>query len=221
MKAIILSPYMANVNPLVREYQFKVMNAICAEYTFKQVLTDKPHGKTCDMLLNTCIKKGYDVALIMDIDAIPLSNYAIEHTLYQANKGKLVGNVQRSNHIKNDQHVFVAPSFIGINLQSWDILGRPSFVETERGDVGEEFTYAWEERGWPMIMYMPKHYEQSPKECESWALKDGMPHYGIGTTFEHIGTEMSYHAFQIIHNKSLENFINKCNSIINAPQKAN
>lgn len=214
MNAIVLSPYMTNVNPLVKQSQFKVMSRLCVEVPFVQILTNKRHGDTCNHLLNSCIKKGYDVVLLLDIDCIPLSTNAIMQTLYFANKGILAGNIQRSNHIENGKHLFVAPSFMGINLKIWDSIGRPSFVETKRGDVGEEVTYAWQEKGHKTIMYMPRHYESSPLECKSWALGDGMPSYGIGTTFANAGIDMSYHAFQIIHGKSLDQFLNRCDTLL-------
>jgi hypothetical protein len=214
MKPIVLSPYMANVNPAVKDAQLRVMNKLCTEIPFVQVLTNRPHGKTLDGLLHTSIGKGYDTVMFMDIDAIPLSSYAIEHTLIKAHKGTLIGNIQRSNHINNNQHLFVAPSFMAINLDLWIKAGRPSFSETARGDVAEEVTYAWQDKGWNTQMYMPLRYEASPVECPSWALADGMPHYGLGTTFGIGNTAMSYHAFQIRMGGMVERFLSKCDSVL-------
>ncbi len=214
MKPIILSPYMANVNPAVKQAQFRVMNKLCTQIPFHQILTAKPHGETLDYLCRSCMQKGYDTIMFMDIDAIPLSEHAIEYTLYQASRGTLIGNIQRSNHIQNDQHVFVAPSFMAMSLNYWTWAGQPSFSETQRGDVAEEVTYAWESKGWPMRMYMPYYFEESPAECFSWALKDGMPHYGLGTTFELSGNLISYHAFQIRMGGMVERFLSKCDSIL-------
>jgi hypothetical protein len=214
MKPIILSPYMANLNPAVKDAQLRVMNKLCTEIPFVQVLTNRPHGKTIDGLLHTCMGKGYDTVMFMDIDAIPLSTYSIEYTLNRAYRGILIGNIQRTNHIQNDQHVFVAPSYMAISIDKWVQAGRPSFAETERGDVAEEVTYCWEERGWRCEMYMPFHYEQRPLECESWALKDGMPVYGLGTSFSMGERPMSYHAFQIRIGQMVERFLSKCDEVI-------
>ena len=214
MKPIILSPYMANVNPAVKDAQFRVMNRLCTEIPFHQILTTKPHGETLTNLARSCMQKGYDVVMFIDIDAVPLSTTAIEHTNNRAYRGHLIGNIQRSNHIQNDQHLFVAPSFMAMSLNYWTWAGQPSFTETERGDVGEELTYAWEAKGWPTQMYMPTGYEASPAECKSWALADGMPHFGLGTTFALGNIPMSYHAFQIRMGGMVERFLNKCEQII-------
>jgi hypothetical protein len=213
MKPIILSPYMGNISPAIVEAQRKVVYKLGCDIEFKQVLTNKPHGATCDWMLSHALNVGYDVALLMDIDAIPLSLQAIEMTLLHASKGKLVGNIQRSNHIENNQHVFVAPSFMGINLHEWNAIGRPSFAETERGDVAEEVTYAYEAHGKPIIYYMPLRYDFPPIEAPFWKLRDGMPVYGCGTTFG-IGTiEMSYHMFQIRTHKHIESFLDRCEAV--------
>jgi hypothetical protein len=158
--------------------------------------------------------KGYDTVMFMDIDAIPLSSYAIEYTLQKAHRGHLIGNIQRSNHIQNDQHVFVAPSFMAMQLNYWAWAGQPSFSETARGDVAEEVTYAWEEKGWPMQMFMPTGFEQAPLEAPHWNLKDGMRVYGCGTTFALGQTDISYHAFQIRTGNMVERFLTKCEQII-------
>ena len=214
MKPIILSPYMANVNPAVKDAQLKVMNKLCIEIPFHQILTTKPHGETLTNLARSCMQKGYDVVMFMDIDAVPLSTTAIEHTINRAYRGTLIGNIQRSNHIENDQHVFVAPSFMAMSLNYWTWAGQPSFTETQRGDVGEELTYAWDAKNFPTQMYMPIGYEASPAECKSWALADGMPHFGLGTTFVLGNIPMSYHAFQIRMGGMVERFLSKCDKII-------
>lgn len=214
MNPIILSPYMANVNPAVKEAQFRVMNKLCTEIPFFQVLTTKPHGETLTNLARTCMQKGYDTIMFMDIDAIPLSTHAIEYTLNKAHRGHLVGNIQRSNHIENNQHLFIAPSFMAMSLNYWTWAGQPRFTETHRGDVGEEVTYGWDDKNYPKQMYMPIGFEASPIECESWALADGMPHFGLGTTFGLNGIPMSYHAFQIRMGGMVERFLNKCDSIL-------
>jgi hypothetical protein len=214
MKPIILSPYMANVNPAVKQAQLRVMNKLCTEIPFHQVLTTKRHGETLDNLARSCIAKGYDTVMFMDIDAIPLSSYAIEYTLQKAHRGHLIGNIQRSNHIQNDQHLFVAPSFMAMQLNYWTWAGQPSFSETHRGDVAEEVTYAWEFKGWPMQMFMPTGFEQAPLEVPHWNLKDGMPPFGCGTTFALGMTDISYHAFQIRTGNMVERFLSKCEQII-------
>ena len=223
MKPIILSPYMANIDQRVVKAQADTLAAIAPNMPILQVRTDSSHGDTVDYMLRKCIQSGYDTALLLDIDAVPYDLHAIEYTLRQAHKGILIGNVQRSNHIDNDQHLFVAPSFMGISLYHYGLVDMPSFVETKRGDVAEEVTYAWEQNNLLTEFYMPLQYENPPAECPFWKLRDDMPVYGCGTTFgtyTNIGTRsMSYHAFQIRMGRNVENFLAKCASIIKAQKK--
>ena len=41
------------------------------------------------------VEQKYDTVLLLDVDCIPLNSYALEYTFEQAEKGKLIGNVQR------------------------------------------------------------------------------------------------------------------------------
>lgn len=214
MKPIAISPYMANIDYRIVNAQRKVMELVAPDLMFAQVRTDKPHGETIDTILFDAYVSGYDTALLMDIDAIPLNPQAVDYTLHRANMGNLIGNAQRSNHINNDKHLFVAPSFMGIRLQDWVNFGKPSFSETHRGDVAEEVTYAAQANGYPIQMYMPLGYDAKPAECDSWKLGDGMPVYGCCTTFGVQEFPVSYHAFQIRYQRNIDLFLAKCEHVI-------
>ncbi|HSG61740.1 MAG TPA: hypothetical protein VLA24_09945 [Pseudomonadales bacterium] len=216
MKPIAISPYMANIDQRIVDAQRMVMDTLAPDLMFVQALTDKPHGVTVDKLLWDAYKAGYDTALLMDIDAIPLNPQAVDYTLYRASIGNIIGNAQRSNHINNDQHLFVAPSFMGIRLQDWVNCGKPSFAETARGDVAEEVTYAAEAKGYPIQMYLPIRFDAKPAECDSWKLRDGMPVYGCCTTFGIQEFPVSYHAFQIRYQRNVDLFLAKCEEVIQA-----
>jgi hypothetical protein len=156
-----------------------------------------------------------DCLLILDIDSIPLSREAVDLTFDMAYNGNLIGNIQRSNHIENGKHVYVAPSFFCISKSTYKELGRPGFEPNDEGDVAEQFTYNAEKLGIPYIFYMPRHSDSGygPND-DFWPLADDMPKYGIGTTFEFQGIDMSYHLFEShtgIYNKL---FYKKCHEII-------
>jgi hypothetical protein len=166
----------------------------------------------------------HDVILILDIDCIPLNENSIDYYLEQAAAGKLIGNIQRSNHIENDQHVFAAPSAVAISKETYVKIGRPPAQETPRSDVAEEYTWAAEANNVPVELVMPLSYAKAPHKYgwekdqnPWWALKDGMPVYGIGTTFgnEQFG-EMYYHNFQIGHPGNQEMFWERCEKALNA-----
>ncbi len=135
--------------------------------------------------------------------------------MQQANEGHLVGNIQRTNHLKNGQHTFVAPSAMAISTSTFLTIGKPSAIETYRSDVGEEYTWLCEKKGIKVIKYMPLKFEAGPAESpEGWALADGMPKYGLGTTFGVDQTETFWHNFQVRLAGQPERFIRKCNELL-------
>ena len=165
----------------------------------------------------------HDVVLILDIDCIPLSDKSIDYYLEQAAAGKIIGNIQRSNHIQNEQHVFAAPSAVALSRETYIKIGKPAALETQRSDVAEEYTWAAEVANVPVELIMPLSFDKAPHKYgweddqrPFWALKDGMPVYGIGTTF---GTEehgpLYYHNFQIGHEGNQEMFWARCEKALN------
>lgn len=165
----------------------------------------------------------HDVVLFLDIDCIPLGVEAIDYYLEEAAAGKLIGNVQRSNHIENDEHLFVAPSALAISRETYIKIGKPLAQETKRSDVAEEYTWAAESAGVPVELIMPMFFDKAPYKYNwekdqrpFWALKEGMPTYGIGTTFgnQKLGN-LFYHNFQIFHPGNQEMFWDKCERELN------
>ena len=185
----------------------------------------KPDGEmTPDQVIDYGINKlfyddHYDTILMLDIDCIPLSTEALDYTFDQAEKGILVGNVQRSNHIENGKHIYPAPICIALTKDMFEKLGKPTFKVTNRGDIGEELCYIAEKMGIEIEMFMPGKYEEIPHwntgERKPWDLADGQPQFGIGTTFvDKNGNEMFYHLFQSRLNVFNDLFFLKCASIM-------
>lgn len=235
VNACIVTYYMDNVDRKTLEMQSKV----AARYNVNQyphyyMKGDVRHGAFMDFfwgmngvevftMTDAKIKPAldFDVVLFLDVDCIPLNERAIDVYIQKAVEGKLVGNIQRSNHIQNDQHVFAAPSCVAISRETFKKIGCPTALETERSDVAEEYTWAAEYHGVPVDLYPPLRYDRKPNECDSWALKDGMPHYGQGTTFgsEEEG-DLFYHNFQIFHPGSQERFWAKCEEVLNNKEES-
>lgn len=159
---------------------------------------------------------NYDIILMLDIDCIPLNSTAIQYVFDRAAQGVIVGNIQRSNHINNDEHVYVAPSAICISKNTFEKLGKPSFKPTIRSDIGEELCFIAEEHNVPLEMFLPSEYEKLPlNEQLPWNLRADMPKYGIGTTFVNCNNdEMFYHLFQSRFHNFNQLFYNKCISIL-------
>ncbi len=239
INACIVSFFMKNLDKRTVDIQRKVVEKYNkSKYPHYSIFTELRHGASMDMAWalngidhptfkghNVAKRFDHDVIFFLDIDAIPLNDYAIDHTIEQASKGRLIGNVQRSNHIQNDEHLFVAPSCLAVSVDTFCTIKKPSGLETKRADVAEEYTFAAEKSGIvPIDFYMPICYDSKPAECDSWALKTGMPVYGRGTTFGLLEDpneggapeqKMFWHSFQIFHPGQQENFWKKCESILN------
>jgi hypothetical protein len=202
-----------------------------------QMKIDVPHAIGIDYFwaINGCIPHTFshveiekqfdhDVVLFLDIDCIPLSESAMDYYIETAYAGSIIGNVQRTNHIQNGQHVFAAPSACAISRETFLKIGQPSAIETKRSDVSEEWTWLAEDRNIPVKLTMPTKFDRAPHKYDWetnkdpwWDLADGMPKYGLGTTFgdeEH--GDLFWHNFQIFHEGQQERFWNKCESILTA-----
>lgn len=160
--------------------------------------------------------QGYDNVLILDIDCIPLSLNAIEYVLEKASNGVLIGNVQRSHYIENNEHLFIGSSCLCLNRNVFEKLGKPKFHPTTRGDIAEELMYIAEQQGLPFEFLVPSTYETSPYGSINWSLKGDLKPYGIGTTFVRQDDliPMFYHLFESRTNLHVDKFINKCKTIL-------
>ena len=79
--------------------------------------------------------------LILDIDAFPLSKYAIKLTFVLAMLKGINGNIQRTNCIDNGDHLFIGPSYICFNTKTIKNLKEKNFwVYGFDGNGKEDFT---------------------------------------------------------------------------------
>jgi hypothetical protein len=209
------------INPEIAKHQKLVVEKFCEHIAdFHPLFYNAPNDQVypdqvIDYALNELFyNQMYDNILILDIDCIPLDQLALTRVFFQANRGTLIGNVQRSHYIQNNEHLFIGSSCMCLNKSVYESLGKPAMTPTVRGDIGEEFAYLAEERNIPIEFFLPHSYEASPYGATSWALKDNLPHYGIGTTF---GDERPrfYHLFESRTNLHIDKFISKCNSVLN------
>jgi len=229
IKAGIFSFFMSNIPQEAVVTQRKVVDKFnVSKYPFYQMHTQMRHGFTIDgtwhlngidirpeFVRKIPKKFDFDVIMFLDIDALPLNDKAIDLYVQQAYDGALVGNIQRTNHIQNGEHTFVAPSAMAISVSTFLTIGKPSAIETSRSDVAEEYTWLAEKKGIKVIKYMPLRFEGKPAESDSWALATGMPHYGRQTTFGDTGCETFWHNFQSVHPGQHEKFMSKCEELLN------
>lgn len=200
--AEVYSIYMDNVSTQVVERQKEVVAKFLPDgwkFTQYKVSTRHPDG------LQHCVdevKSG--VVIFLDIDAIPVSTRAFNYVSDYASEGRLTGAIQRANHIRNGQHLYVGPFCMAFDVDLYRKLGSPSFNETYRGDVGEELTYTWERNGHPLQFLYPSHIV-NPK----WELGGGFK-FGYGTTY----SGMFYHTFCIRCQEQEDMFVNKCKELL-------
>lgn len=218
---------MRNITADAVQHQKKVVDKFNkSNITFYQVLTDVSHGYTMTKLVEMLEKKGHDAILFLDIDCVPVNDYALDYVFKQAYAGKVIGDAQRSNHIENDQHVFAGAHNVCFSIETYNKIGRPSLEPTTRGDVAEELTFRAEESKIDVELFMPLRYEAPPIRMAwetntepFWRLADGMPNYGIGTTYGlddgEKQTDMFWHCWQnYISEAQQKRFLDKCKQLL-------
>jgi hypothetical protein len=224
MKPCIATIFMRNIDPKMVQLQQQVVQKFNkSNIPQYPILSEAPHGYTMEKLMSMLEAREHNVVMFLDVDCVPLNDNALDYFFQQAYKGILIGDAQRSNHIQNDQHVFCAPHNVTISMETYEKIGRPSFMPNYRGDVAEELTFKAREANIPIEIVMPLRYDAPPirMDWESkdappyWDLADGMPKYGIGTTFGTEGNEMFWHMYQSFHPGQNERFIKKCEELLN------
>jgi hypothetical protein len=200
--AAVISFHMGNVAPeVVRLQRVLVEKFAPSEVAIRQIETRLSHAAALDeFLANT----EHDLVVFLDIDCVPLTPDAIACLTGHAAQGKLAGCAQRAGHILNGSHVYVGPFCMAITRQLWEDLGRPSFHPTERGDVGEEFTYRCEELGQPIHMLWPTWVENP-----LWDLVPGR-RFGPNTEYG----EAFLHTFGIRDPLNQRKFIDSCRVLV-------
>jgi hypothetical protein len=250
MKACIASYYMSNINKRTVDLQTKVVKKFNkSKLPHFSICGEMPHGAFIDFIwytqglkvLNSPLEKSergtvaqaakeygeklgqFDVILFLDIDCVPVSDNAIDFYVQQASEGKLIGNAQRSGHIQNNNHVFAAPSAVAISKNSFLKIGTPSAMETTRGDVAEEYTFAAELAGLEIDFSLPVRYDREVFRYDwekdkrpYWTLENGLPNFGLGTTYGNVVLgDLFWHNFQIRIPGQEEKFWAKCEELLN------
>lgn len=189
-------------------------------------LTAVSHAQAMDKLVEMLEERGHDAIMFLEIDCVPLNENILDFMFTKAYDGVLIGDAQRANHIQNNQHVYCAPHNMTFTLETYRKIGKPSFLPTNRGDVSEELTYKAQENDVPVELIMPLRYDAppirmpwEPKDSPPyWDLADGMPKYGIGTTFGTEENEMFWHMYQSFYPGQNERFFKKCEELLNGKQ---
>jgi hypothetical protein len=205
MPTAVVSFYMDNIQIELVAAQRAVVEKFLPEgFTFLQILTAIGHPESLDNFIAT---SAYDVIIFLDIDCVPINSVALLFLESEATRSKLIGCAQRANHIDNNQHVYVGPFCCALNRTLWNDLGRPSFLPTSRGDVGEELTFACEETGKPFELLWPSSVEEP-----LWQLSEDRE-FGFGTEYD----GLFWHLFAGRRQSAKERFVRKCEKILISP----
>ena len=101
------------------------------------------HGITINNLLGLINEESY--CLLIDIDAFPISTNSIKIAFATAFHKGVNGNIQRTNCLENNQHIFIAESFMCFYTKKVKHLGKKAWEANNRSDVSEEITWEWPE----------------------------------------------------------------------------
>ena len=146
------------------------------------------HGVMINNLIKIINEESY--CLLIDIDAFPISQNAIKIAFATAFLKGVNGNIQRTNCLDNNQHIFIAESFMCFYTKKIKSIGERAWKANQRSDVSEELSWEWPE----LIdenVFVPIKTIMKP----IWPLEGNKPRYGIGTTFAFNNIKISYHHF--------------------------
>ncbi len=207
-RATVYSIYMDNIPASVVDAQRSVVDRFLPRgWEFLQYKAYKADSYSHPAAMAVCAAKNkLPITIFLDIDCVPLSEVALDLLAARAELGMLVGAVQRANHIHNDCHLYVGPFCMAFATHQYQKHGKPTFYETDRGDVGEELTYAWKAKDKPVYFLWPSHVEQP-----QWDLVNGL-RFGIGTTYQ----DMFYHKF--CARQGTGDFERRCKEILSKPK---
>jgi hypothetical protein len=198
----VVSFYMDNIPAEVLDAQRAVVAAFNPKgFKFQQILTKYPHGYAIDDYIHNSTD---ELIIILDIDCIPICSNALEELQTYALQNALVGCVQRANHIQNNSHLYIGAFCIAFSRTLWTAVGCPSFQASQRGDVGEEFTYRCEQAKRSVLMLWPS-------KCDRplWPLTDNH-YFGLNTEY----ASMFLHAFAIRNADNQAEFVQRCRDIV-------
>ena len=223
-KRAIFSYCNFQIHKVFPDYQKAVIDKfnIFMDVDYKFLSYNAPDGEVfpdnaIDLGLKTLFyEEDYTDVLILDIDCIPLTSNAIHYTFEKTAEGYLIGNVQRSHHLQNSEHLFCGASCVGLSRETFDAIGRPSSKPTNRSDICEEFTWICEDKNIPIEFYVPDRYEDVPfTQGYAWELDGKLKPYGIGTTFVNSkGVDYFYHLFESRTGLHVEKFLKRAKALL-------
>ena len=196
----IASFYNSNIPHDILDMQHRVFDKFGIHH--EQHLTDQPHSHAIDDFI---LANDFDLLMLFDIDCIPLDGRIIgDAARIVTERPCIYGAIQNANHIPGSPD-YVSPAFMCLTQYTYELIGRPSFRETYRSDVGGEITHRARENSID-VEFLKVASVRTPQ----WRLSDGTP-FGHGTNY---GNRV-FHAFKSRHGGETRGlFIDKCREIL-------
>lgn len=193
--------YNDKINKNIVSYQKKVFDFF--KLSLNQIYCEKwiGHGQLVDNYIKS-LGGDWEYFVLFDIDCIPLDNKIIEDGISWSKKNLGLFSVAQ-RHYRKSEVVYASPAFLIFSKKTYDLMGRPSFVETRRSDVAGELTHKCIEMGLKLNIMYPTSVEQ-----EKWVLTKNQK-FGIGTNYG----DRIYHAFESRFDNS-KIFMDKCKEVL-------
>lgn len=200
-RPVVHSLHWNNVDAAILQGQSQVFAHL--NIPLKQDLRDgMAHGAWMDEVL---AQPGDGVAVICDIDAVPLNSAAFDRLIAVAEAGGVAGLAQTSNHLANPKNIYAGPMFIAVKRSVWRALGPPSMAPTKGHDAGQLLSMAAEDAGVLVDVVLPNSCLKP-----MWDLA-GRRVFGIATFY---GENDFFHLFQSRKKRNIRLFAEICADVV-------
>jgi hypothetical protein len=199
----IYSVYFPNNDLRYRDLQKLIFEKFKVE--INQILWEGPMDYDGHPNFMNDISKNEDVDyfLFFDIDAFPTKSNFLDVIIDRVyGKNTILGIEQKTSHLNND--VYAGPSCFCISKSFYDLLGRPKYNATGRGDVGEELSHICREKN-----YQISYLKFDKCEIERWELKPGVM-FGNGSMYE----DLIFHNFHSASGGNIDIYIKNANKVL-------
>jgi hypothetical protein len=193
-----ISFHNGNINNEVLIYQKRVFDYLGIPYV--QIKTSLSHDEVIEDYLLNFKPKNF---ILFDIDCIPLNYKAYLNAIEACDRGVLYGARQHASHIPNSKD-YVAPCYMAFSFETYKQLGYPSTKITSQFDCAGKLTSAANEKNLKV-----EFVEVTNCRVPKWKFDNGSK-FGNGTTYG----DLVYHEFEINSNKNVDEFVNKCKSVM-------
>jgi hypothetical protein len=199
----IYSVYFPNNDLRYRDLQKLIFEKFKVD--INQILWEGPmdYDGHPNFMNNISNNEDVDYLLFFDIDAFPTKSNFLDVIIDRVyDKNTILGIEQKTSHLNND--VYAGPACFCISKSFYDLLGRPKYNATGRGDVGEELSHICREKN-----YQISYLKFDKCEIERWELKPGVM-FGNGSMYE----DLIFHNFHSASGGNIDIYIKNANKVL-------